>query len=217
MIRVFIADDHATVRIGLRHVLRELGGFEIVGEASDGRQVLNARELSACDVLVLDLSLPIVSGVEVLRRVHAQHPDLPVIVHTMHPEAQFRRRVLAEGAIAYISKNRPPSDLLQAIHRAVEAPRAVQPSRAPDAPAVVATTDADAPPAHTRLTRREHQVFNLIIMGRQVADIAAELDVHSCTVSNHLAKIRRKLGVKTIADIMRYAYAEGLIEDPFAS
>jgi DNA-binding NarL/FixJ family response regulator len=205
MIRVFIADDHATVRIGLRQVLTELGGFEVVGEAADGRQVLNAPHLGRCDALILDLSLPVVSGVEVLRRLRDSHPRLAVIVHTMHPESQFKRRVLREGAAAYISKERPPADLIDAIRRAVT-------GATPEPDAAL----AEAPP-HTLLTQREHQVFSLLILGRQVADIAAELDVHSCTVSNHLARIRARLGVKTVVEIIHYAYAEGLIDDPTAA
>ncbi len=213
MTRVFIADDHAVVRIGLRHVLIELGGFRIVGEADNGRGVLNAPELRNCDVLVLDLSLPVVSGMEVLRRVRAEYPTLGVVVHSMHPESQFRRRAFEAGAVAYISKESPPSMLIDAIRRAALDPFSVQ-----SQPSVPESSLAEEPAKHTLLTRREHQIFMLIVMGRQVADIAAELDVHSCTVSNHLAKIRKKLGVTTATDIVRYAYAEGLIDlDPMAT
>lgn len=205
MTRVFVADDHAVVRLGLRHVLTELGGFEVVGEAANGRQVLNAPDLGECDVLVLDLSLPVVSGTEVLRRVRERHPDVAVIVHSMHPESQFRHRAIQAGAIAYISKDAPPSALVAAINEAAVHPHRVQGGdAAPEDP-------GDAPP-HSKLSRREHQVFMLLVAGRQVAEIAAELDIHSCTVSNHLAKIRTKLGVKTVADMIRYAYASGLAE-----
>ena len=205
MTRVFVADDHAVVRLGLRHVLTELGGFEVVGEAENGRQVLNAPNLGECDVLVLDLSLPVVSGTEVLRRVRERYPDLAVIVHSMHPESQFRRRAIEAGAIAYVSKEAPPAQLVAAIREASVFPHRVQGGDIDTAPGA-------AP--HELLSRREYQVFELLIGGRQVADIAAELDVHSCTVSNHLAKIRQKLGASTVADLVRYAYAAGLVEPP---
>lgn len=203
--RVFLADDHAMVRIGLRQVLAELGGCQITGEAENGRQVLQADEaLGQTDVLVLDLSLPVVGGAEVLKRVRRQHPHLAVVVHSMHPEGQFRRRAIEAGAVAYVSKEAPPQQLIDAVHRAAAAPEEVQ-GEVPE--------PAEASPYAT-LSRREHQVFHLIVAGRQVADIAAELDVHSCTVSNHLAKIRQKLGVSTVADMVRFAVAEGLVEVP---
>lgn len=203
MTRVFVADDHAVVRVGLRHVLTELGGFEVVGEAENGRQVLNADELADCDVLVLDLSLPVVSGTEVLRRVRERYPDLAVIVHSMHPEGQFRRRAIEAGAIAYVPKDAPPADLVEAVRIA-----SVHPHRVQGAP----QSDGSGGPPHASLSRREHQVFMLLVAGRVVADIAAELDLHSSTVSNHLARIRTKLGVSTVADMVRYAYASGLVE-----
>jgi DNA-binding NarL/FixJ family response regulator len=199
MIRVFLADDHAVVRCGVKQVLTELGGFAVVGEAEDGRQVLNAPELARCDVLVLDLSLPKVSGPEVLRRVRARYPHVAVVVLSMHPEDQFAARALADGAAAYLSKGRPPADLIRAVVRAARGQR--------DAP----PADAEpAAPPHTRLTRREHQIFGLVVAGRSVVEAAAELDVHACTVSNHLASVKRKLGAGVVADLVRYAIAHGL-------
>lgn len=202
-IRVYIADDHAIVRKGLCAYLAEVGGFEVVGEASDGRQVLSAEKLAECDVLVLDLSLPVVSGTEVLRRVHARYPALRVIVHSMHPEEQFARRALVGGAAAYVSKERPPGELVVAIRAAMRGETA----------AAVAPDEVSAAP-HSSLSEREHQVFMLMVGGRTVSDIAAELDLHSSTVSNHLARIKKKLGVSTVAEMVAYAFAEGLVERP---
>jgi len=203
MIRVLIADDHSMVRVGLRQVLTELGGFEVVGEAEDGRGVLNSEALSSCDVLVLDLSLPVVSGSEVLKRLRETHPWIPIVVHSMHPPGQFARRSLQAGAVAYVPKDSPPQDLVDAVQRAAEHGVAERP-------------DLPAPESmpHETLTRREHQVFMLILEGRQVVDIAAELDVHSCTVSNHLTKVRKKLGARTVADVVRYAFSAGFVSSP---
>lgn len=203
MTRVFVADDHAVVRCGVSVVLRELGGFDVVGEAEDGRQVLNSPLLASCDVLVLDLSLPKVSGPEVLRRVKAAHPSLAVVVLSMHPEDQFARRALADGASAYVSKERPPSEIIAAVRRAAEGVRDE---------AIVRDAPASGAAPHATLTRREHQIFMRVVQGAPVVDIAAELDVNACTVSNHLANVRKKLGVTTVADLVRYAIAEGLIE-----
>lgn len=185
----------------MRQVLSEVPGFVVIGEAENGRQVLNARELATCDVLVLDLSLPVIGGSEVLNRVRALHAHLAVVVYSMHPESQFRRRVVEAGAVAYVSKEAPPSVLVDAIRRAVASPS--PPSRE------LATEHHGS--RHASLSAREHQVFLLILEGRPVGDIAAELDVHSCTVSNHLSRIRGKLGVTTTAEIVRYAYDEGIL------
>jgi len=198
-LRVFVADDHAFVRMGIKQVLRELGGFDVVGEAEDGRQVLNSPLLATCDVLVLDLSLPIVGGPEVLRRVRAELPSVEVVVLSMHPEEQFARRTLAAGAAAYLSKERPPADLVEAVRRAGSGNRERPAPAEPEAP------------AHHRLTRREHQIFLGVVSGQTVAEIAAELNVHSCTVSNHLANMRSKLGLNTQAELARYAVAWGLV------
>ncbi len=203
MTKVFVADDHAVVRCGVSVLLRELGGFDVVGEAEDGRQVLNSPLLATCDVLVLDLSLPKVGGPEVLRRVKAAHPSLAVVVLSMHPEDQFARRALADGAAAYVSKERPPSEIIAAVRRAAEGVR--------DEP-TAGDAEASAARPHATLTRREHQIFMRVLQGTPVIDIAAELDVNACTVSNHLANVRKKLGVTSLPDLVRYAIAEGLIE-----
>lgn len=197
-IRVYLADDHPTVRFGIRHFLQEVGGFEVVGEADHGARVLTDEALRHCDVLVLDLSLPRVGGTEVLRRVRERWPYVAVVVHSMFPEDQFARRALSAGAAAYVCKDRPPTELLAAIERAAHGPRELVPEAPPSTP-------------HEALTPREHQVFMSLATGSTVAEIAAELDVHSCTVSNHLARIRRKLGVGTVAELVTYAIAEGLL------
>lgn len=207
MIRVFIADDHAMVRMGMRQVLHEIGGFEVIGEAANGREVLTSPLLDACDVLVLDLSMPRVEGTEVLRRLHARRPQLPIVVHSMYPEEQFARRSVAAGAVAYVSKEGPPTALVDAVRRAATTPRYDLMHEAE------ANSAGGGAAKHDQLTAREHQVFVRLVAGASVADIAAELDVHSCTVSNHFAKIRTKLGVHSVAELVRYAYAEGLLRE----
>lgn len=201
MIRIFIADDHPMVRLGIARVFRELDGFEIVGEAEDGRQVLNAPGSEQWDVLILDLSLPKVSGPEVMKRIKSRHPELLVVVLSMYPEELYARRAMVAGASAYVSKERPPTDLVAAVGAAL---------RGEPFP-VLQPESRSARPPHETLSRREYQVFIRIAEGLSVAEIAAELDVHSCTVSNHLAKIRRKLKVTTVADMVRYACAQGLV------
>lgn len=209
MIRVFLADDHAVVLAGLRQLISATDDMRVVGTASDGRQVLLEAEAGGeWDVLVLDLSLPRVSGMEVLRRLRSLRPSLPIVILSMYPEDQYAIRLMREGASAYLSKERPPEDLLAAVRRVAAGGTYLTASQA--AQIVSARQEAERPP-HARLSAREHQVFVLIINGRVVSEIAAELNLSLSTVSTHLARIREKLGVRSVADIVSYAHRAGLI------
>lgn len=203
MIRIFIADDHAIVRRGLRQLFDECEDMQVVGEAANGRDVLNQLEEGlGVDVLVLDLSLPRVNGTEVLRRLHRIAPDVAVVILSMYPEDQYAQRMIREGAATYIGKERPPELLVDALRRAARGERWLPPGS--QAPSVSAP--------HETLSAREHQVFTLLFQGQSVSDIAAELNVTSSTVSNHVSAIRTKLGVRTINEIVNYAHRMGLID-----
>ncbi len=204
MIRVFLADDHAIVRGGVRKLLEGEHDVQVVGEATDGRAVLNAPDASAWDVLVLDLSLPKVNGIEVLRRLRATRPELPVIVLSMYPEEQYAARMRDEGAAAYVPKSAPPEALLAALRSVARGGRSVGGERAKGA------DDAAAPP-HQRLTAREYQVFTLLFQGAKVTDIAAELNLSVSTVSNHVAHIKEKLAARSVGEIVAYAHRAGLV------
>lgn len=205
MISVFIADDHAVVRAGIRQVLEAAGDMVVAGEASNGRQVVEAAVGATWDVLLLDLSLPRINGPEVLRRVRQINPTMPVVVLSMYPEAHYGPSLIAAGAFAYVSKERPTGELVEVIRAAAGGkPRRYVKRRNP--------SDASAP--HDTLTAREHQIFMLLVQGSAVTEIAAELDLSSSTVSNHFAKIREKLSARTLADIIHYAHRHGLVDDP---
>jgi DNA-binding NarL/FixJ family response regulator len=203
-LRVFLVDDHDVVRAGLRALLSAEPDLEVVGESGDGGAALRSHELRSADVLVLDLSLPRIDGTEVLRRVHRVQPELPVVVLSMYPEEPFASRAIAAGAAAYVHKSAPSSALIEAIRTAARG--TPQPVRAP-APAAL---------PHEKLTPREFQVFVLLIRGRSVSEIAAELDLTMPTVSTHLGRVREKLGARTNGDVVAYAHRAGLI-DPAAS
>jgi DNA-binding NarL/FixJ family response regulator len=204
MIRVVLADDHELVRAGMAKTLATAGDIQIVAEAGDGRAALNAlNDHKDVDVLVLDLSLPKVSGVEVLRRSRETHPFTQVLVVSMYPEEQYAPRLIEMGAAGYISKSRPAWEVLQAIRVVAGGGKCF------DANIVSATK---AP--HEQLSAREYQVFVLILQGRSISEIAAELDLNSSTVSNHVTAIRTKLGANTVGDIVKYAAREGLIDMP---
>lgn len=212
MLRIFIADDHPIVRQGLRKLIEQQPDMVVAGEAGDGRQVLVAKDRAEWSVLILDLSLPRVNGIEVLRRMRAEHPQVGVIILSMYPEDQYGLRMIAEGAAAYLSKEQPAEDLLRAI-------RSVAAGRTYLSPEVAVQLRQGKPgelaqPLHRSLSGREHQVFTLICEGRTVSDIATELDLSASTVSNHVAHIKEKLNVRSIGEIVMYAHRAGLLGPP---
>lgn len=209
MIRVFVADDHAIVRHGLRRMIEDTDDMRLVGQAADGRELLMAAEATAFDVLVLDLSLPRVSGLEALRRMKEQFPRVAVVVLSMYSEEQYAVPVMRAGAAAYLSKDRPGEEVLTAIRKAARghtyftdtvADRVMRaPARAADLP-------------HQSLSAREYQVFTLVLQGRSGSEIAAELDLTAGTVSGHLQKVKTKLGARSVADIVGYAHRMGIVD-----
>lgn len=208
MIRVYLADDHAILRQGLRKLLREASDIEVVGECADGRQALLAMEQIECDVLILDLSLPRVSGIEVLRRLQGSRPALRILVLSMYGEEQYALRMLREGAAGYVSKDRPSEELLCAIRRVA----AGHTYRSAELAAAVRSGSADPErPVHESLSAREYQVFDLLAQGRGVTDIAAELNLSKSTVSTYVQHIKGKLNVHTIGEIIRYAHQAGIV------
>ncbi len=198
--RIFIADDHAIVREGLSRVLAARG-FTVVGEAAHGGEALTRLETTPCDVLVLDLSLPRINGLEVIRRVRERWPEVAIVVHSMYPSSQYAARVIEAGARAYVSKQESVEALLSALDRVLRGDGATGDRRAIER--------AQAP--HERLSAREYQVFVLLTQGRTPGEIAAELQSSPSSVSNMLARIRAKLSVESNAEVLQYALRERFI------
>lgn len=207
MIKVFIADDHAVVRTGLQLVLEATEEMVVIGTASDGLKAVQAEEINRCDVVILDLSLPRMNGSEVLRRLRARRPELPIVILSMYPEDQYALHLLREGASAYLSKNRAPEEVLAAIRKVVRGGTYMTDTLAEHA----LNAPTGSGPPHERLSPREHEVFMLLAHGRSVSEIAAELDLGLSTVSNHLRRIKEKLAVTTTAEIIGYAHRTGLL------
>lgn len=204
MTRVYLIDDHALVRAGMAHLLNQEADLEVVGQASGGWQALHELEsrIQSVDVVVLDLSMPTLNGTEVLRRLLAMRASLAVLVVSMYAETEFGPPLLEAGAAGYLCKDQTDQDLVLAV-RTVASGRTFY-ARPPDR-----RKQLQAP--HQTLTARELQVFLLLVEGRPVTDIAAELDLGVSTVSTYIGKIRLKLGVDGVAQIVHYAYRHGLI------
>lgn len=207
--RVFLADDHPIVRHGLQQLLDNQFDLTVVGQAENGLDVLSQPHKENWDVLVLDLSLPGVSGVEVLRKLRRDHPKLKVVILSMYPEEQYAAQMLAEGASAYVSKSLPPEEFLSILRHVLRFGRYVSEAVPLESKA---KTAGETKPLHSSLTAREYQVFTLIYQGKTVTEVAAELAVSASTVSNHLARIKEKLVVHSVGEVVAYAHRAGLID-----
>ena len=214
MIRVVIADDHQILREGLRQLLQAAGDLAVVGEAADGHAVLQQVRALDFDVLLLDMSMPGKSGVELIRQVKAEKPRLRILVLSMHEEHQYAVRAIRSGASGYLTKESATSQLVAAI-RKVAGGGAFISAEVAERLAQDAMPHAEGP-RHVALSDREYQVFRLLVSGRSVGDIAADLHLSAKTVSTHKARLMEKLGVDNNADLVHYAVRHRLIDDPNA-
>lgn len=211
MIRVLLADDHAIVRAGLRELLTATGDIEVVGEATNGQDVLAAAREGGFDVLVLDMSMPGRSGIELIKLVKAEQPKLRVLVLSMHSEKQYAVRAVKAGASGYLTKETAADELVAAIRRVAGGGAYITPETAER---LVLDSSSGAQGAlHNRLSDREFEVFRKIVAGRSVTDIANELKLSVKTISTHKARILEKMEISNQADLVRYAVEHGLVDD----
>jgi DNA-binding NarL/FixJ family response regulator len=208
MIRILLVDDHPVVRHGIRQILIDGLKAVVVGEANDVASASAQIRTDAWDVVVLDLTLPGASGLDLLKEIRAERPHLPVLVLSMHPAAQFARRVLAAGASGYLTKDSAATELVQAIDE-IRRGRLYVGGRLPD----WAHTPTDAlKPLHEHLSDREYQVLRMLGSGRTVSEIAAALRLSVKTVSTYRARLLDKLQMRSNAEVMRYAIENGLTD-----
>ena len=211
MIRVVIADDHTILREGLRQLLGASADVEVVAEAADGHEVLARVRNLDFDVLLLDMSMPGRSGIELIKQVKAEKPKLRVLVLSMHEETQYAVRAIKAGASGYVTKDSAGTQLVTAIRRVAGGGAFITPEVAEQL-ALGAMPGAEGP-AHQRLSDREFEVFQLLVAGETVTDIASKLNLSGKTVSTHKARLMEKLGIDNQADLVRYAMKHGLSDD----
>jgi len=208
--RVLIVDDHPIVRAGLRGILAETPDLVVAGEAGDADEALAKFRGDPWDAVVLDISLPGRSGLDLLRELTQIAPDVPVLVLSVHESDEYALRALRAGAAGYLTKDRTAGELVQALRlllrgetyinrRVVE--RLVDEGRA-----------ADRPP-HDALSGREHEVLRLLASGKVVKEVAAILSLSKSTVSTYRERILKKLGLHSNAELTRYAVEHGLLDD----
>lgn len=208
MIRLLLADDHAIVRSGLKQIFALQPDLAVAAEATNGSEVLERLRGEPFDVLLLDLNMPGISGADLITRVRAHQPDLPILVLSMHNEAQVASRALKAGANGYITKDCEPDVLLAAIRKVATHGRYISPEIA-EKLVFDATSPVHALPHH-RLSDRELEVFRLLSSGLGVNDIATQLTISNKTVSTHKTRLMEKLNATSVADLVRYALAHNL-------
>jgi DNA-binding NarL/FixJ family response regulator len=209
-IRVFIADDHAIVREGLKQILAEQRDIIVAGEAENGNDAVRLFRKSRCHVLLLDISMPDRNGIEVLRLVKKEKPELAVLMLSMHREDQYAIRSLKAGAAGYLTKQSAPRELVTAIRQVASGQKYVSAALAQALAAQVG--DDHQVPAHETLSDREYQTLTMIASGKTVGDIAKELSLSVKTISEYRARLLVKMKLKNSAELTHYAIRNQLVE-----
>lgn len=202
MKQILIVDDHAVVRVGLRQFLADTEDLKITGEAVNGTEALAMIQKGRWDLVLLDMALPDLNGLEVLKRIKRARPELPVLIFSMFSEAEFAIPALDAGAAGYLNKDSPPHLMLSAIRTVVDGARYVSPTLAEKLLSGVASSGPRPP--HEALSRREMEVLLLLSKGVSLTKIGETLFVSVKTVSTYRARVLEKLGVQSNAELTRY-------------
>jgi DNA-binding NarL/FixJ family response regulator len=209
MIRILVADDHTVVRQGIKQILAGQEGMVVEDEAASGQEVLCKVTKKDYDLVLLDISMPGRSGLEVLEEIKAVHPKLPVLILSMHPEEQYAVRMLRAGAAGYLTKASAPEELISAIQKVSTGGKYVTVSLAEK---LAFALDAGAEkPSHERLSNREYQVMLMLAAGQSVSEVAEELCLSPKTISTYRSRIMEKMDIKRNAELTLYAVKNNLI------
>ena len=208
MVRILIGDDHAIVRRGLKQIVEESSEMT-VDEAKNGQEVLEKTRTIDYDILVLDISLPDRSGLDILKHLKNVKPDLPILILSIHPEEQYAVRVLRAGAAGYLSKDSASDELMAAIHKVSKGGKYVTASLAEKLAFDLEKTTKTA--LHETLSDREFQVMCMIASGKTVKEIADEMSLSVKTISTYRTRILDKMGMKNNAQITHYAIKNQLV------
>jgi DNA-binding NarL/FixJ family response regulator len=204
-LRVVLADDHALVRAGIRALLEKITGVEVVAEAGDGLETLKAIKELKPDVVLLDIAMPGLGGLEVLKRVKSDYPETRVIVLTVHEDQEYADHAIAAGAVGFLPKSAASAELELALRMVAEGEIYFSPgiSRQPA---------GSAPTAGVELTPRQREVLALIANGHSTKDIALALSISAKTVETHRAQLMERLQIFDVAGLVRYAIKTGLVK-----
>ena len=210
MIRILIADDHQIVREGLKQILAETSDMAVVAEASNGQDVMIRLDKQTVDVVMLDISMPGRSGLDILKQLRSDYPKLPVLILSMYSEEQYAMRALRAGASGYLTKDSAPEELIDAIRKIFSGKKYVSASLAEKL--AVYLDEGQEKPLHQALSDREYQVMCMIASGKAVKEIASNLNLSVKTISTYRSRILDKMRMKSNASLTHYAIHNQLID-----
>jgi DNA-binding NarL/FixJ family response regulator len=210
--RVILADDHVILREGIKRIIEESPDIQVIGEASDGLELLRLFNHARCDMVILDVSMPILRGIEATREIKKSQPSVKVLILTMHNKSDYIYNALAAGADGYLLKESSGDELKTAIETIRGGGTYVSKALTQDlTDDLVQFSRGAREPKRDQLTLREKEVLKLIVEGKTSSEIASLLFISIYTVNNHRANISKKLRIKKTADLVRYAIREGYI------
>jgi DNA-binding NarL/FixJ family response regulator len=209
-IRVLVVDDHAIVREGICSLLARRKDIEVVGEAADGKRAIDAVVQFDPDVVLMDIQMPVLNGLDATREIHKRFPSTRILVLTQHEDKEYVVPLLRAGAVGYITKTARATELIGAI-RAVYDEGAYLPPRITQAVVTAVAESADSGEEQTLLTEREVQVLSLVAEGFSSREIAERLSISAKTVDTHRANIMEKLGAHNVAELIKYAIRKGIV------
>ncbi len=210
MLRILIADDHPIVRQGLRQLIAKTNDMVVTDEAGNGLEVLSKARASNCDVVLLDISMPGLHGLDIIRQLKSESPRLPILILSMHSEEQYAVRAFRAGASGYLTKESAPDELLAAIRKVSKGGKYVSSSLAEKLASDLEIGAEQLP--HETLSDREYQVMRMIAAGKTVAEIAEELSLSVQTVSTYRSRILQKMQMKNNVELANYAIRNQLLD-----
>lgn len=209
MIEVIIADDHPIVRAGLKQIIMEENDITVSGESANGVNLLKQVRQRDYDVVLLDLTMPGMEGIDVLKQLKIEKPHLPVIILTIHPETQYALRILKAGAAGYLTKSTAAQELIKAIRKVHHGGKYISTNLAEK---IAFALDAETErPLHETLSDREYQVLCLIGEGRTISQIADHLALSVKTISTYRSRILEKMHLENNAELIHYAIQNDLV------
>ncbi len=210
MIRILIVDDHDIVRHGLNRIFEKIPGMKIVAETNNGIDALHWLRQNECDVMLLDISMPGISGIDVLKQVHDEKPNLPILILSNYPEDQYAVRLIKCGAAGYLAKGCATAEMVNAVNEVAIGKKFISPTVLELLVNEISMPEEKLP--HETLSDRELRIFRLLVAGQGVNEIAEQLSISNKTVSTHKTHLMLKMNLHNVSDLVRYAVKHGLVE-----